>query len=239
MKAQPITLEQIAGASTKDLQALYKRMLGKPTTNRNAKALRAMLTAKLASKPPAAPKRKVAPAKPAKQDKPSKPAPKPVRVVYLPGEKPLPKVKLAPRPSSNNTRAELAKLPAGLVLYHEFRADSPQALAHGTRIEVKILSISAADGTGGRYEYKPAKGDKEVIQGLRGLRALVLRTAGCAVNLLMFWRRADTDKQLAPWPKHAKKQRDGLTEAQKDYVRKATRADLEREQVSKGKQQAK
>lgn len=229
MKAQPITLEQIAGASTKDLQALYKRMLGKPTTNRNAKALRAMLTAKLASKPPAAPKRKAAPAKP------SKPAPKPVRVVYLPGEKPMPKVK----PSSNTTRAELAKLPAGLVLYHEFRAGSPQALAHGTRIEVKILAISAADGTGGRYEYKPAKGDKEVIQGLRGLRALVLRTAGCAVNLLMFWRRADTDKQLAPWPKHAKKQRDGLTDAQKEYVRKATRADLEREQASKGKRRAK
>jgi len=68
MKAQPITLEQIAGASTKDLQALYKQMLGKPTTNRNAKALRAMLTAKLASKPPAAPKRKVAPVKPAKQE---------------------------------------------------------------------------------------------------------------------------------------------------------------------------
>lgn len=221
-----ITPEEVKSASTSQLQVYYAQLVGKPTTNRNKSALTARVLALLAAQKPAKAKRAA---------KPSKASAKPVRVVYLPGEKPLPKVKR--RAARNNTCAELAKLPAGLVLYHDFRVGSPQALAHGTRIEVTIVDASTADGTGGRYVYKPAKGAWETIQGLRGLRAFVVKTAGCAVNLLMFFRRADTDKQLAPWPKHAKKpsKRDGLTEAEKDYVRTSTRADLEREQATKGK----
>lgn len=223
-----ITPEEVKSATTSQLQGYYAQLVGKPTTNRNKRALTARVLALLATQKPAKAKRAAKPAKPTKITKP-------VRVVYLPGEKPLPKVKR--RAARNNTCAELAKLPAGLVLYHDFRVGSPQALAHGTRIEVTIVDPSAADGTGGRYVYKPAKGAWETIQGLRGLRAFVLKIAGCAVNMLMFFRRADTDKQLAPWPKHTKKpsKRDGLTEAQKEYVRTATRADLEREQAAKGK----
>jgi len=223
-----ITPEQVKSATTSQLQVYYAQLVGKPTTNRNKSALTARVLALLATQKPAKAKRAAKPAKPTKITKP-------VRVVYLPGEKPLPKVKR--RAARNNTCAELAKLPAGLVLYHDFRAGSPQAAKCGERIEVAVLQSCAKDGTGGRYEYRPSKGQERMIEGLKGLRAFVLKIAGCAVNMLMFFRRADTDKQLAPWPKHAKKasKRDGLTEAQKEYVRTATRADLEREQATKGK----
>lgn len=229
-----ITPEEVKSASTSQLQVYYAQLVGKPTTNRNKSALTARVLALLAAQKPAKAKRAAKPAKPAK---PSKASTKLVRVVYLPGEKPLPKVKVGKRHARNATRVSLADLPAGTVLYHQFRAGSPQAAKCGERIDVAVLQSCAKDGTGGRYEYRPGKGQKRTIEGLKGLRALVLETAGCAVNLLMFFRRADTDKQLAPWPKHAKKpsKRDGLTEAQKEYVRTATRADLEREQATKGK----
>ena len=223
-----ITPEEVKSASTSQLQVYYAQLVGKPTTNRNKSALTARVLALVAAHRPPKVKRAA---------KPSKASTKPVRVVYLPGEKPLPKVKIGKRYARNATRVSLADLPAGTILYHQFRAGSSQAAKCGERIEVAVLQSCAKDGTGGRYEYRPSKGQKRMIEGLKGLRALVLETAGCAVNLLMFFRRADTDKQLAPWPKHAKKpsKRDGLTEAQKEYVRTATRADLEREQATKGK----
>lgn len=225
-----ITPEQVKSATTSQLQVYYAQLVGKPTTNRNKSALTARVLALLATQKPAKTKRAAKPAKPTEITKP-------VRVVYLPGEKPLPKVKIGKRYARNATRVSLADLSSGTVLYHQFRAGSPQAAKCGERIEVAVLQSCAKDGTGGRYEYRPSKGQERMIEGLKGLRALVLETAGCAVNLLMFFRRADTDKQLAPWPKHAKKasKRDGLTEAQKEYVRTATRADLEREQATKGK----
>ena len=92
-----MTPKKIKAATTKELQAIYKEMTGKPTTNRNAKALRARLLGMLAER-----------------KKSKRTAPKPARAE-----------KRASRPHADSeTRRLFSKLAPGQTLSHRFRSGS-------------------------------------------------------------------------------------------------------------------
>jgi len=140
--------KQIKDATTKELQAIYKEMTGKPTTNRNAKALRARLLGMLAER---------------KKSKRTAPKPERREKAAL-AKKPARAEKRASRSHADSeTRRLFAELTPGQTLSHRFRSGSGYF-----ELSCTVKTPPGLDGKGGEFIYdgKSYSTPREVIDAM-------------------------------------------------------------------------
>lgn len=149
-----ITRNQIKSATTKELQKLYAELFGKPTTNRNAAALRARLLEALdtGSYPSAQTRTEnTAPAKSKLKASKAKVKPSPQT------KRPIkPQAKAPVKTSSgrggahadSETRKLFAQLKSGQVLAHRFRSGGGDFT-----LTCEVVTPPGLDGKGGQYRY--------------------------------------------------------------------------------------
>lgn len=101
-------------------------------------------------------------------------------------------------PDRQHTKETLSDLPAGLILFHNFRS--------GHVVKVKVIEAPDIKGKGGRFEYLegPNLRKSRVYDGIAGMRKFVQEVSGHSWNVLMYFRREDTGELLMPYPKHVK-----------------------------------
>lgn len=146
-----MTPKQIESATTKELQKIYAELFGKPTTNRNASALRARLLKALNASPFATRTENTAPAK-SKLKAPKakvKSSPQAKRSI-----KPQPKVPVKASSgrggahADSETRKLFAQLKPGQVLSHRFRSGGDDFT-----LTCEVVTPPGLDGKGGQYRY--------------------------------------------------------------------------------------
>lgn len=151
-----ITRNQIKSATTKELQKIYAELFGKPTTNRNASALRARLLGALdtGSYPSAQTRTEnTAPAKSKSKAQKAKvkvkPSPQAKRSI-----KPQPKAPVKASSgrggahADSETRKLFAQLKPGQVLSHRFRSGGDDFT-----LTCEVVTPPGLDGKGGQYRY--------------------------------------------------------------------------------------
>jgi hypothetical protein len=180
-----VTREQIESASISGLRNIYQQMTGKPTVNRNGKALRArllgMLVAPALSVEPVV---AVAEPPPAQSESVAKPD-KSTRKKVIAERAKVKKTATKPQRKSHadsNTRKVLAELKPGQELSHAFRG--------GLTVKAKVVAPPDLNGEGGKFRHEGKT--------YTDLREIQREACNTDYNVLLFWG-------LAPWPKHRKK----------------------------------
>lgn len=176
---------EIPRASTKRLQAIYKEVMKKDTSNRNAAALRTRLLAWIDKEGVLPAPEQIAES--IHRRARDKRAAQPDTIVLAPDVAPAVLKSAARKTVSTkrrNTKDVLARLAVGQVLQHRYRG--------GKSCEVTVLRPPDTSGQGGRFLYGRLEYDN--------LREIAIIDSGHAWNVLLFFR-------LAPYPKHKNRKR--------------------------------